>query len=323
MPTTLAAKPPVTDNMLFVDGISRSGKKLTCKIVSHLEGVDYFQYISLIENMSYLWHLGNIDLETAARLLKFNIDEFTYNRAIGRNLNTRRSDETSVYKAYDADAILARADAPDGAGAMAAYNDAGRKTLYHTHSVLAFVDVVFEAFPGMKFIHIDRHPIDIAEDWFRRGWGDRWAVDPLAFSVIADSEFGPVPWYSVGWAREYSEMTPAERCVAGIVHLQTGDRRRLDTLDADRRRQVHQFAFEHLIEDTHSVIGRLASFVGTEPHGKMAALLKAENCPSPIPADMRRNNLEKLKADSAPTVIDSLLEASDAYEKKWGLDPVA
>lgn len=313
-PPPTAPKPPVTENMLFVDGISRSGKKLTCKVVSHLEGVDYFQYASLVENTAYLQALGHIDLVEAARFIRFNIDEIIYNRAIGRNLNTRESDETSVTRSPDAEEYFRRAKAPDGQAALDRFNSEGRVALFHTHSILAFIEVLLEAYPTLKLIHVTRHPVDIAEDWLRRGWGERWGVDPLAFNITAETNASVVPWYAAEWAVAYQDMTPAERCIEAVVRLQDADARKLQSLDESKREQIHQFAFENLITDPDAVIKGLSKFVGAKPHKKMPELLSSENCPAVLPLKARQDNLKKLQADSSGETITRLLDAAAAYE---------
>ena len=318
-PAPLATKAPVTDNLLFIDGISRSGKKLTCKVVSHLQNVEYFQYASVIENTAYAQHLGHLSLQTAARFIQVALDEVIYNRAIGRNLNARPSDETSVLKCPDYEAYVARMDAVDGAVAMDLFNREGRISAFHTHSVLAFIDILFAAFADFKFIHVTRHPIDIAEDQFRRGGGERWGVDPLIFSFTVETAGGPVPWFAIDWAESYHIMTPAERCIEAVIRQQARDRTRLKGLDTALRDRVFQFPFERLIEDTDATVESLAAFIGTSPDKEMKTLLRTENCSTRIPPGQRVESLKKLQAMSAADTIDRLLAASEIYEREWGL----
>ncbi len=275
----LAAKPPLTKKFLFVDGLSRSGKNLICKIISHLEQVEYFQYASIIENVIHTHALGHIDQEAAARFLQINLDEVVYNRAIGRNLNTRPSDDTSILRSTEPSAYIERSNNPDGAVAMAQFNADGRISVFHTHSALGSIGILFSAFPILKFIHSARHPIDLAEAWLRRRSEERWEDDPLVFSVAAQIEAGIVPWYAAEWAETYLAMTPTERCIECVLRLQDRDQESLDRLTSAHRRQIYQFAFEDFISDTHRIIDALAAFVDAAPHEKMPILLKDEKCP--------------------------------------------
>ena len=319
----LAAKAPITDRLIFIDGISRSGKKLTCKVVSHLERVEFFQYASIIENTIYQYAVGCLDPVTAARSLRVNLDEVIYNRMIGRNLNNRASDQTCILRDSESAVYMARSDAPDGAAAVEQFDAERRISLFHTHSVLAYSDVLFEAFPGLKFVHVTRHPVDIAEDWLRRGRREHSPeTDPLHFGIAIETESGVVPWYAAAWAEQYVEMSLAERCAEGVIRYQENDRQALNMLDQSCRDRIFRFSFEHLITAPESVLEPMAAFVGTEPHEGMTTLLAGENCPGEIPIGRRRENLETLRSQSSADVIERLVAASRIYETEWGLNAV-
>lgn len=317
--TPLALKPAVSENVLLVDGITRSGKNLVCKVVSHFDKVDYFHYFSIIENTIGLLHLGLIDKQTAARFLQINIDEIIYYRVIGRHMNTRTDDMSCVLNAPDPEEYIKRLAIPPGHETLKSFNARGRISLFHTHSVLMHADVLFSGLPYVKLVHVTRHPVDIAEAWLRRGWGERWGADSLAFSLIAESRAGVVPWYADGWADEYSAMTPAERCVESVCRLQAADLKTLRELDSLWKRQIFQFPLEQLIVSPAAVISALGDFLGTTPHKKIDALLKAERCPSDLPIAARKEKLDKLKAQAAQEFIERLRDASTAYERRWGL----
>ena len=317
MPVSFAPKPHLVERLLIVDGLGRSGKKLTCKIVSHLQGVEYFQYQSMIEKIAYMWGLDRLDQNDAARLLQVGTEEIIYNRAIGRNLNTRPSDDTSVSHSPDPDTYFNRSTHPDGAAAVDRFNLEGRVSLFYTHSVAQFIDVLFDAFPYLKFVHVARHPIDIAEDWFRRGWGERQGVDPRVFGLMINTDSEPVPWHAADWPEAYKTMRPAERCVESVVRLQRAADAKLDSLPTDRRHQVHRLAFENLLTDTDVQIAALAGFIDTQPEPKMHDLLAREKCPVSSATKMRAGNLKKLEAECSPDVIERLLEAAGLYERRW------
>ena len=318
----LASKAPVTEKLVFVDGIPRSGKKLTCKIISHLQGVEFFQYASIIENTAYAQHLGHMDLQAAARFIQVAIDEVIYNRAIGRNLNTRPSDETYVFKHFEADLYVARSQADDGMVAMEKFNANKRISLFHTHSLLGLVDVLFAAFPYLKLVHVTRHPVDIAEEWFSRGMGVRWETDPLVFSIATESTAGPVPWYAAEWPDIYQAMTPAERCVESVIRHQERDQNKLKALGTLHRKCILQIALEHLIADTHRIVADIAAFIPAMQHSHMAAFLVEENCPASLPLEQRRKNMKTLARDCSDAVIERLMDCAENYENDWGLEPL-
>jgi len=311
----LAPKPPLAADVLFLDGISRSGKKLTCCLVSRFAGIEYFNYMPLIERTCHVQGLGQSDLETTAYVIQTMVDEATYARIIGRNLNTRVSDETSIYKAPDVQIYFDRATAPDGDAAIAAFLATGRTAFYHTHSVLPFAETMFLAFPAGRFIHVTRNPVDIAEDWLRRGWGERWGSDPRAFGVNTPHGDHVVPWFAAAWAADYIRMSPAERCVHSILDLQARERQALATLPAAQRRRIFQVCLESLLAAPDQTVSALGQFLGRPPPDDLAAFFAAERLPNTGFAAERAEKIKILSRNAGADTMSALSAADDAYEE--------
>ena len=92
-----ARKNPVCPRAVFVDGLARTGKFLACRIISHLEKGEHAQYQATMEHMCYMFYVGSVPRETAASFIQFITEEQTYNRMVGRFLNTRKGDASSIF----------------------------------------------------------------------------------------------------------------------------------------------------------------------------------------------------------------------------------
>ena len=316
----LVPKPAACPNVVFLDGVSRSGKKLACRVVSNLKSVDHFQHVPAIENMLYLEQLKLVTPDTAAAFVLATVDEAIYSRAIGRNLNTRPGDESSVSKAPDADMYLARRGAPDGVAGMQAFNDAGRVALFHTHATLTAVRSAFTAVPGLRYIHISRHPVDVAESWLERGWGERHGKDPLSFRYLVDSPAGPVPWFAADWAEQFEKMSPSERCIESVARLMQASDETFAGLGDGEKKRVLRFSFETLATDPDKIIGALCTFLETTPGDAIPALLQNENCPRVIDLGERRQKFERVVESSSEGSIETLSAAAARYERQWEIE---
>jgi hypothetical protein len=318
--TKLAFKPAAFKNVLFIDGISRSGKKLTCRILSNLIDVDYFQYRSIIEKICYLHEIGEMSDSVAAPLIQVVADEAIYCRAIGRDLNTRPSDQTSVLNAFDKEIYLERSNLQDGAEAMDRFNITGRIATFHVHHAMPSVTLLFTAFPQLKMVHAKRHPVDLAVEWLRRGWGSRMGSDPLAFALLLDSGSNPVPWFAHDWAEEYLKMTEAERCIQSIISIQNANEQGYQNLSEDQKSRVYRFPFEHLVTETSRIITDFSQLLSTQPHESMPELLGEEQCPRTLSIEDRRAGLQVLESNASEEVIAHLMAASLAYENNWNME---
>ena len=133
----ILSKPPLHDDVVLIDGLARSGKKLTCRLTCWLEDMDFFQYIFWVERFSYLHLLGAIRTDVAVSNIQAAIDEAIYSRSIGRMMNTRLSDASSVLSSPEPELYQQRAREPDGSVAMEKVRTARRMMPFQTHYLMA------------------------------------------------------------------------------------------------------------------------------------------------------------------------------------------
>ena len=88
-------------NLVLIDGLGRSGKFFLGKIVSGFNNMEYFQYASLFEQIPYLVKLDVLTEDAGICLLQNHIDEYYYYRQLGRNINLRLDDATSLYNSLE------------------------------------------------------------------------------------------------------------------------------------------------------------------------------------------------------------------------------
>ena len=186
----VSLKPPICPHVLFITGLFRAGKSMLAPIASNLERVEYFQVIPAVDHIPCLWMLGLLDDSTAAALLRTTVDIAIYDRLIGRNVNARLSDSTSIHNALNPSATLMRSYEPDGMTAVDKFNNEGRIPCILTHYAIAAAPLFFHAFPEAKILHNVRHPLDVTESCRVRGWGERFGVDPTAFTLLMSDDNG-------------------------------------------------------------------------------------------------------------------------------------
>ena len=100
---------PLVKNLLLLEGHTRAGKFLLGKVLDGFEQIEHFQYVGLIEQLPFLERLGCISRDAAMSLLQIAVDENAYHLRIGRNLNFRNSDSSSLLKSFFLDRYIPRA----------------------------------------------------------------------------------------------------------------------------------------------------------------------------------------------------------------------
>ena len=85
-------------NIILVTGMTRSGKTLICPIISSLNRCEQFFFNSLVENISVMNLKGSLNNAVADHLIKKAINENIQDKLLGRNLNYKKNDFTSLKK---------------------------------------------------------------------------------------------------------------------------------------------------------------------------------------------------------------------------------
>ncbi len=89
------------ENVLLVDGITRTGKFFLAKIVSEFKEIEFFQYLQVLEQVPYIYGIGGMHKDAAIALIKSTVDYGVYNQILGRNLNHRVLDRSSIFNSIN------------------------------------------------------------------------------------------------------------------------------------------------------------------------------------------------------------------------------
>lgn len=319
--TEIARRTPIIQRVLFLDGLTRAGKFLLGKVVSNIKRVEFYQYVPILEHLPYLHSLGVIRTDAAVSMMQLYTDLSVYEMGIGRCLNTRESDSSSILNSTEKEVYLNRSKGPADWSAVESLIDGGRIPSYLVHECFPLVDLFFEAFPQLLMISIQRHPVDIAHSWFLRGWGERIGKDPLSFVPALKGNTTEIPWFAAEWLDDYERYCPADRVVRSICTLSRRTVEKLGSLPHDKRRHVLMVAYEDLFLKPDSVIEKFCEFLDSEPFLNMQEIFAREGLPKAFSLNEREKKFNELKALADDRLISDLLQCSTEYEETWGLAP--
>jgi len=310
-------RPRYVEEFLVVDGITRAGKFLLGNVVSAIERVEFLQPAPLLTQLPYLHRLGKIPTETAKALLRTEIDSRIHDRILGRNLNGRASDLSCVYRTPDRRRYLARAAAADDGKLIARFLAEKRLPLFIAHDALGHASFFFEVFPRAKLLHMLRDPISLVESWRKRGWGKRFGADPKSMDHAFKSPRGPIPWYAVGWKKNYHSLGEIERIVRSLGAAMQLAKREHQALPPRLKARIAFASFEELTEDPRPTLERLYAFIGSAPTRHMKAALKRERLPRPVERDYRVALIRKFSRALSGEGKALLEELAADYDRFW------
>lgn len=319
--TGITDKKPLADKVVLIDGLTRSGKFFLGKVVSGLEKMEYFQNVPILEYIPFLYRLGCLTEDAAVALLKAMLDENAYNMRIGRNLNTRRLDASSIYNSYEVDNYLERAVSTFGEISSTAddiiksFREEERYSLFVVHETMPNIGIFFKAYPNLKIIHLMRNPIDVIHSWYLRGWGRRHGNDPLSLTPTIDGITQPVPWFARGWEEDYEASSEIDRVIKSVAMLIRMNSQAYCGLTEDERSQILLVRYEDVVENTNKEIAAISSFLNTEPSEGIPIILARERCPRRIPPEQREQKKGNIRDIAGKEAFDLMMRLASEYEK--------
>ena len=298
--------------IVYVDGITRAGKSMMGPILASFHRVEIERLEYIIENIGTLYRMGKMTRDAAVALLRIEVDLHLYNGTIGRNTNFRFTDHSSVWRNPNRLRYFGRLAAKEGEAALERIRQEGPVFQNQTHDELAGFELSYEAFgEDLRIVEMVRHPVDLMDSWIRRGWGNRYGEDPLAFTFCIRHGDQDLPYYALGWEDVYLSATPQGRVVRMIGGLWDGNQRTYRSLSDAQKNQVFFVPFENFVQNPTPYLGPLAEFIGTKLTRHTPSALRRQRCPREYRVDIRdqkRRALgEQLSAEERE-IVERLVE---------------
>ena len=301
-------------NLVLIDGLGRAGKFFLGKIVSGFEDMEYFQTVSLLEQIPYLFKLGTLTEDAAICLLQNHIDENYYYRQLGRNLNLRLDDATSIDNSLEKEIYLERSNTPYGDELKQnILKNAHRKLLFVLHQTLPNVSIYFKSYPHLKIIHLNRHPVDLIYSWHKEGLHERVTNESFNFWPNIMGNLGPIPWYANDWKDEFDNTSGIDRIIKCISHLIKLENESKSSLTNKQKKQILTIKYEDVVENTYMIIDKIGSFFYSNPLDNIGQILIKENCPRAIPVQDREKKEKYIISKASAKYVSILNEITHDY----------
>jgi len=314
---TLGEKKPLVGQLLIIEGISRSGKFLLANFLHGFRGIEPVQYYGLLEHLPFLVKFGLIKKNIAQKILQCEIDTHCYEMLIGRNLNHRQSDKSSIYNIPNHDKYLKRCKEADGDLAIEKFSREKLCSMYILHELMPNIKIYFDTFPKLKVISIQRSPIYLVYSWYKRGLGKRFGDDPKLFSLPIMAEGKNVPWFAVGWEKKYLSLSEMDRIIASIEWITNASKKSFQKLEMKEKKNICFIDYEELLLQTNQVIKKIQKFLDRRVlKSEMKIILEREKLPNLTYYESKQEKLTLIKEKSSPLFYKHLLTLEAQYLKK-------
>lgn len=300
----------LVEDLLLLDGITRSGKFLLANILSSFKNIEPVQYYGLLEHIPFFERFGLMDRETSKELLHCEIDFHCYETLIGRNLNHRRSDKSSIYNNPYRNSYKKRAEEKNIDLLLKNFHEKKPYSFFITHELLPHIDIYLETFPKIKIIVIERNAIDLVHSWWRRGIGTRIGSDPIMFQIPLRKNSGPaVPWYALSRDTEYYSLSEVDRIVFAIKTLKKTYHKTYKGLSKGNQKKFLFIDYDELLLRPNKITNELSKFLDIKIDQKeINNIMINEDLPNSRAIQERGKKREELKKITSEKYFLELLK---------------
>ena len=269
------------NKLIIVDGTGKCGKSIVLDLLSFFPSIEKKEFNSFLEYIGLAYKYNKISSDMAISILKTEMDTELYNNMIGRYINTRLTDDTSLYKYHSPSKYIKRSLEEDGPLVYKKILEEKPICLCWSHDLINKSDIIFEAYGNqLEWIYVNRRPVDIIYEWNQKNYSERMAKDPTEMQYSIKFQNTTVPEVALGWEQEFINISPAERTFKMIYTYFKLNR---DTLIKKQNyKNLHVFSFEDLVTNPHEEIERFQFITGSEMSLITQQVLRHFNFPTQL-----------------------------------------
>jgi len=308
------------DQLVLVDGLPGNGKTLFSSIIPSLSKIELLSYSDQIEAICEYFFLGKIKLKEATTLIRMFADLKLYNQSMGRNVNFRKRDLSSVYNYPNSKEYENRLNGPGDENIIPIIKK--NKPVLHlaTHNKLGYSKPLWSAFEEkLFFLEIIRHPAymitqiskvlmeDLVENV--RNWSTQFSYKNKA-----------IPYFAMGWEADFLNLNPTERSIR-FINDYIDKVKKFKSDNHQRSNQVLTIPFELFVLEPKRYVKKIIKFLNVKATKLTNSAMLKQNVPRNKIAD--GIDLEIYRRCGWKKPIDKLDESDELDLRKKNIQKLA
>lgn len=299
------------NNLILVTGTHTSGKSMVSPIVASLSNVEILRKIYYLDQLSILYNFKKINLEIARFFGQHILDLSYYEQLIGRNLNFRVEDETSIYQSKNPNLFKQRIVSQRGAKVLAYHEKIRTHMLLDAHDGIWFYKFWKNLqIKNLKIINIHRNPIDIVNSWIKSdlGLAEKQILCQIPL-ISKNNKVKPFYFYNNFRANNLANKTEViidmvDECVRKEISVY----KRIKD-----KKKILRINFDDFARNTNFNINKICHFLNLKKTLFTKKIMKKENLPRILHKLERTEKLKKIKSKVSEKKFKKLLNLEMFY----------
>jgi hypothetical protein len=298
-------------NLILITGTHTSGKSMVSPIVASLSNVEILRKIYYLDQLSILHNFRKINFEIARFLGQHILDLSYYEQLIGRNLNFRVEDETSVYQSKNPNLYKKRILSQRGAKVLVYHEKIGTHMLLDAHDGIWFYKFWKNLqIKNLKIINIHRNPIDIVSSWINSDLGLAERQILCQIPLIANNN-KIKPFYLYNNFRKNNLKNKTEVIIDMVDECV---RQEINTYKRIKdKKKILRINFDDFSTNTNFNINKICNFLNLKKTKFTSKIMKKENLPRVLDKLEKREKLKKIQSKVSEKIFRKLLNLEKFY----------
>jgi hypothetical protein len=339
----LSRKAHLAEKVVFVDGLPGCGKTLFSTLIASMDRIELLSYTYEVEHICALYYLDKIPIDAASTMVRMQTDLKLYNTMMGRDVNFRPTDLSSVINNHNPSRYFERLFGL-GDEKLPEIIKKERPILnFAVHNLLSYSEPIWQALRDRcVFIEIVRHPLYMVRQQALNM--SHLLEDVRDFTVYYSFKERELPYYVHGWEKNYIKSNSIERAIHLIDKLNHRTKIARKKLKEKYQAKIMTIPFEPFVLDPEPWLQQISDALETNINTSTRKVMSEQNVPRTMVADgidleiykrcgwvppqegtnereellIRREDVSREISNKLISVLDRL---SDEYEKMyWKID---
>jgi hypothetical protein len=299
--------------ILAILGFPRSGKAMLMNILSTFQKIEKVNTNILLEEICHLHNIKKIKTNVAKYLLRKNLNILFYNNSIGRDLNFKKNDFSSIYKYHNPTLYIKRSMSSNEGKNNLLIKNYYQMMFHESGNSLKFI---LNSVPSIKMIEIIKNPIEITYSWIKKDYGNFNYSSPIVSQTTINYKKNILPSYVLGREKKHLKFNKFDKVASIIIHLFNERFKNTKKININSKKRLLSIYFDNLLINPKPEVNKISIFLNRKLTKNTSKVLKIEK----LPRDNLVTDLTNKKLFLKKNISKSLYNKILQLEKKYLLE---
>ena len=274
----------LAEKIVIVDGQPGCGKTMLSPIVASLDRVELVSYAFEIEFICRLFSLKRIDGDAAIAMVRMLADHKLYQTMMGRDVNFRFSDLSSVFRDSNPWRYFKRIFR-DGDMVIPKRIKRERPILnLTTHDLLGYSEPIIAGLGSEAFfVEVVRHPLYMIKQQYLNM--ERLVDNARDIQICVEHNGKQLPYFACGWEEQFSQLNDMEKAIFSMQMMGKQNKQKRKLWEENAGLSFITVPFERFVFDPLPYMEKIAHMLDTKMTRKTYRVMKKQNVPRKQLAD--------------------------------------